>query len=141
MKITVFTLLFCISCYIGKSQDTIRYAVNGSTDTRLLRMEDSISISILSKEKNLKYRVVNVKLSFKRYDMKILKTIQDTVISFPVTFNKTPAVIFKPGSFPLFKQAEALTITAGDVIKKNKKGETEPAVNVLGREKHLQIVK
>ncbi len=141
MKSIVFILLLCVTFFIGKSQDTIRYAVNGSTDTRLLKMRDSISISIVSREKNLQYRVASVALSFKRYDMKMLKTIKDTVINFPARFKKNPAVVFKPGDFPMFKQAEALTITAGEVIKKNKKGKTETAVNVFGREKELQIVK
>ena len=141
MKSMIFSLLLCIAFCIGKSQDTIRYAVNGSTETRLLKMKDSISISILSREKNLQYRVANVTLSFKKYDMKILKTIGDTLISFPARFNKNPVVVFKPGNFRMFKQAEALTSTAGEVIKKNKKGKTETAVNVLGREKELQIVK
>ena len=141
MKIVVFTLLLCAGYCVCKAQDTIRYAVNGSTDTHLLRAKDSISISLFSKEKNLTYRVINVKLSFKMYDMKLLKLIGDTLISFPVKFNKNPAVVFKPGNYAMFKKADAITITAGDVIKKNKKGKTETAANVLGREKELQIVK
>ena len=140
MKIIVFTLL-CIGYTICKSQDVIRYAVNNNTDTHLIKMGDSISISILSKEKNVQYRVVNVKLSFKRYDMKMLKTIKDTLVTFPGKFSKNPIVFFKPGKFAVFKQADALTITAGEVIKKNKKGETESVSNVLGREKELQVAK
>ena len=141
MKNLFFSFLFCIACCFCKGQDTIRYAVNGSFDTRLIKMKDSISVSILSKEKKLQYRVVNVKLSFKRYDMKILKTIRGTVINFPQKFNKNPVVVFKPGDIPLFAQADALSITLGDIIKKNKKGKTDTAVNVLGREKEFQIVK
>jgi len=140
MKIIVFTLL-CIGCSICKGQDIISYAINSNTDTHLIKIGDSISISILSKEKNIQYRVVNVKLSFKRYDMKMLKTIKDTLVTFPVKFSKNPIAIFKPGNFPMFKQAEALTVTAGGIIKKNKKGETESVSNVLGREKELQIAK
>lgn len=140
MKIILF-ISFCISCFFSKSQDTIRYAVNGSTETRLIKIKDSITINIFSKEKNLIYNITTVKLSFKRYDMKILKTIKDTIVSFSTAYNKNPVIVFKPGTFSLFKQADALSITAGDVIKKNKKGKTETLVNVFGREKELQIVK
>jgi hypothetical protein len=140
MKIIIFTLLF-IGYSVCRSQDTIRYAINKKADTRLIKIGDSVSISLLPKEKNFQYRVVNVKLSFKRYDMKMLKTIKDTVINFPLKFNKNAIVFFKPGSFPIFKQAEALTITVGEIMKKNKKGETESVSNVLGREKELQVAK
>ncbi|MEO5783121.1 MAG: hypothetical protein ABIQ07_07615 [Ginsengibacter sp.] len=140
MKITFFILLLC-SCFVCKSQDTIRYAVNGSTETRLIKMKDSVSINIFSKEKNLKYTITNLKLSFKKYDMKILKTIKDTVVSFPKVYHKNPVIVFRPITFSVFSQADALTISAGDVIKKTQKGKTETIVNVFGREKELQIVK
>ena len=141
MKNLFVSLLFCIGCCVCKGQDTIRYAIKGSFNTRLIKMNDSISVSIFSKEKNLQYRIVNVKLSFKRYDMKMLKTIRGTVINFPEKFSKNPVAIFKPGDIPIFAQADVLTITLGDVIKKNKRGKTDTAVNVFGKEKELQIVK
>lgn len=140
MKIILFISLF-ISSIVCKSQDTIRYAVNGNIETRLIKMKDSISINVFSKEKNLTYNITNVKLSFKRYEMKILKTIKDTVVNFTKVYNKNPVIVFNPGIFPIFKQADALTITVGDISKKNKKGKSETAVNVFGREKELQIVK
>ena len=71
----------------------------------------------------------------------MLKTIKDTLVTVPVKFSKNPVAFFKPGNFPMFKQAEELTITAGDLVKKNKKGETEIVSNVLGREKELQIAR
>lgn len=141
MKNFVLTWMLCLGCFLCKSQDTIRYAVNGSADTRLIKMKDSVSIRILSKQKNLLYRVVNVKLTFKFYDMKMLKTIGDTLISFPVKFRKNPVAVFNPGNIAMFKKAEALIITSGDIISKDKKGKTQTISGSLGKEREFQVVK
>lgn len=140
MKSVILSLI-CFACFACKGQDTLRYSVNGSTDTRLIKATDNISISIFGKEKNLQYRLVNVKVSFKRYDMKMLKSLGDTLITFPEKFSKNPVAVLKMGSFVVLKQADVITITAGEVIKKNKKGKKETATNVLGRQKEWQTVK
>ena len=140
MKIIFLTLLLFMACPFCKSQDRIVYTVNGSAETQLVKLKDEIIISGLSKEKNLQYRLVRVKLSFKKYDMKILKPVLDTVIVSPVKFSKKPVTI-KPDNFPAFKNCDELIITVSDVEIKTKNGKIQKLENVLGKEKEFHIVK